>query len=749
MAYVKTLGEAMQLTRHQRTDIASLTVDETIFATQNNYLGVRGNFEETVPYQSSIRGTYINGFYDSHPIPYGEKAFGFPEWSQTIVNVPDAQTILIYVGQTVLNISQCKLISLKRSYELTSGFTIREVIYETPEQDRFKLTFKRLAHLTYKPLFMIDVTIESLTYQGPLTIVSTLQGNVENFVSKTDARAGGSESKYLEVLETQHTQDHAHMRVKTKQTNFELLVGLTHSGAFDYTSFESFIEATKEVSIEPNKPYHFTKFAIYLNSLDHDDLDPMLQSGFNFIDLHSVEKIFSLQADALKEFHVMANIRIEDDTMENINDVMYYNLYQLYTAGGHSPRTNIPAKGLTGQGYEGHTFWDTEIYFIPFFMQVDPTLALNLLEYRYFQLDAAKAEARILGVPEGVKFAWRTIDGQETSAYYAASTAQYHINSDIAYAIIKYYQLFKDDRFMKHKGFDIVLETARFFKHVLHYYDGQYHMHHVTGPDEYTAVIDDNFYTNSMLKYHLEFLLRYVKEHQITDVSEVELEQFEHIAKNLARPFDATLGIDAQDASFLSKKRWEIQSIPEEKRPLLLHYHPLTIYRHQIIKQADTVLAHALLGDRPKEVMERSFDYYEALTTHDSSLSYCIHAMQAAKLGNVEKAYQYFAKTLALDLDNLHKNTQHGLHVANLGGMYLALLYGFIHFTIDEEVSIAPKLPRAWRSLAMTLRVTQSCLIDLHLDHKTLTLTSNEDTTLLVYGQSTLLNQGQTVTVSL
>lgn len=748
MAYVKTLGEAMKLTRHQRTDIASLTVDETIFATQNNYLGVRGNFEETVPYQSSIRGTYINGFYDSHPIPYGEKAYGFPEWSQTIVNVPDAQTILIYVGQTVLNLTQCKMIELKRTYHLSSGYTVREVVYETPNQEQFKLTFKRLAHLTYKPLFLIDVTIKSLTYQGPITIVSTLQGNVENFVSKTDARAGGLSSKYLDVLGTSLHDEKAQMWVKTKQTEFELVVGMTHSDQFEYAALDTFVEATKSVTIAPDKPYHFTKFAIYLNSLDHDDLDQMLQSGFNFIDKHSVESIFSLQEEALKDFHTVANIQIEDESIDNINDVIYYNLYQLYTAGGHSPRTNIPAKGLTGEGYEGHTFWDTEIYFIPFFMQADPALALNLLEYRYFQLDAAKAEARTLAVPEGAKFAWRTINGEETSAYYAASTAQYHINSDIAYAVIKYYQLFKDDRFMKHKGFEIILETARFFKHVLHYYNGAYHMHHVTGPDEYTAVIDDNFYTNSMLKYHLEFLLDYVKTHEIEEIPDVELEQFEHIAKHLARPFDEDLGIDAQDASFLSKKRWEIESIPDEKRPLLLHYHPLTIYRHQIIKQADTVLAHALLADRPKEVMSRSFDYYEAITTHDSSLSYCIHAMQAAKLGNVEKAYQYFAKTLALDLDNLHKNTQHGLHVANLGGMYLALLYGFVHFTVDERVSIAPKLPQAWKSVAMSLRVSQTCLIHLHLTHKELKLTSNEDTTLLVYSQEVPLPQGQTVSIT-
>ncbi len=723
----------MKLTRNQRTDIAPLNVDETIFATQNNYLGVRGNFEETVPYQSSIRGTYINGFYDSHPIPYGEKAYGFPEWSQTLVNVPDAQTILVYVGQTPLNLTQCKLIDLKRTYHLQEGYTVREVTYETPEQHRFKLTFKRLTHLTYKPLFLIDVTVESLTYEGPLTIVSTLQGDVENYVSKTDARAGGLNAKYLDVKSTSVEGQKASMLVSTKETAFDMLVGLTHSVEFEYIALDSFIEAKKIIQVKPNVPYQFSKYTLYFNSLDHDDFDLMLSSGFNFIQHHTTESMLTLQKEALKSFDSFATIDIEDPAIPNIKEVIYYNLYQLYTAGGHSPRTNIPAKGLTGEGYEGHTFWDTEIYFIPFFMQVDPQLALNLLEYRYFQLEEARLEARTLAVPEGVKFAWRTINGKETSAYYAASTAQYHINSDIAYAVIKYYKLFKDDRFMKHKGFEILLETARFFKHVVHFHEGAYHMHHVTGPDEYTAVVDNNFYTNSMLKYHLEFLLDYVKSKDVDLINDVELEQFEHIAANLYLPYDETYGIDAQDSSFLSKKRWEIASIPSEKRPLLLHYHPLTIYRHQIIKQADTVLAHALLGNRPKDVMQRSFDYYEDLTTHDSSLSYCIHAMQAAKLGNSEKAYNYFAKTLALDLDNLHKNTQHGLHVANLGGMYLALVYGFLSFTIDDVVRIAPSLPTQWTYFKVNLRTSFTTVISVEITENVLYLKSNEDTKIKVF----------------
>ena len=724
----------MILQRDNRKDIASICTDETIFVTQNNYMGVRGNFEEDVPYHSSIRGAYINGFYDSHPIEYGEKAFGFPEIGQTIVNIPDGQSIVFYVNNEPLSLTHCKLIDLKRRYHLNQGYTERIVVYETKEGFQFRLTFKRMTHLQYKPLFMISATIESLNFNGDIKIISSLNGKVKNYVSKDDPRAGSKHAEKLNVLDSMIESNHGYIELETMNTQFKLLAGMTHSQSFSYEDYQGLIHASRQIALKPNESFSFDKYVLYYNSLDHPEMHAMYQSGLNLIHKHDVNQLYRMQEEALQSFSEMAEIEIESKHDPVISDTIFYNLYQLYTAGGHSPRTNIPAKGLSGEGYEGHTFWDTEIYLLPFFMQIDQKLAVNLLEYRYFQLENAKKEAEKLGVYEGVKFAWRTINGDETSAYYAAGTAQYHINCDIAYAYIKYVQLYDDLRFMKNRGFKVLLETARFFKHVVHKHEGKYHLHHVTGPDEYTAVIDNNYYTNSMLKFHLEYLIDYIEKYEMNSISDEEMSIFKDIATNIVLPFDKVLNIDVQDASFLSKKPWDFENADPAKYPLLLHYHPLTIYRHQVLKQADTVLSHVLLNNRPIDIMNDSFNYYEERTTHDSSLSTCVHALQAAKLGKLEKAYDYFYQTLALDLDNAHKNTHHGLHVANLGGMYLALLNGFLNYRIDKKgVSIAPRIPSAWESLKMKIRVNSECVVSVFVTQNSLIVKPNIDCELSIY----------------
>ena len=723
----------MVLHRDHRTDIASLAIDETILATQNNYLGVRANFEENVPYQTTIRGTYVNGFYDSHTIPYGESAYGFPESGQTIVNLPDAQSITLWLDDTPVNLNYAKLITLKRSYDLDAGYTMRSALYEMMNGTQLWIHTKRLTHLSFKPLFMIDYTVESVNYTGSILIESTVEGRVENYVSNSDMRAGTHEAKRLKTVDITTHETRAELTVETLSTHFKCTVGCTHSVPFTYQDIEEAVIAQKTIQIAPNESFTFQKFALYYNDLDHEERSMLLESGYHFVQSTPLSDIYAMHKAALNGFNPFGQITIETTDGKKLNETIAYNLYQLYTAGAHSPRTNIPAKGLTGEGYEGHTFWDSEIYMLPFFMQADPKLALHLLEYRFYQLEAARQEAYKLGNPEGVKFAWRTINGEETSAYYPASTAQYHINSDIAYAVIQYYKLYQDETFMTHKGFPIILETARFFKDLVTKHDGMYHIHHVTGPDEYNAVVDDNYYTNAMLKYHLEFLLDYTKTRDDL-IKEAERDLFQDIANQIYLPFHPGHNIDLQDASFLAKKPVDLDTIPEDKKPLLLHYHPLTIYRFQVLKQADTVLAHMLLFDRPLDIMQDSFNFYETRTTHDSSLSYCVHATQAAKLGDIEKAYDYFNKTVELDLTDSHKNTFHGLHLANLGGVYMALLYGFIGYQIQPTIAIHPRLPKAWKSLTMRIRINRDVTAKLTLTHTTCTLLSDGDGFITIHG---------------
>ena len=738
----------MILRRNNRIKADELFVDEAIFASQNRWLGVRGSFEEGVPYHDTMRGTYINGFYDTHTIEYGERAYGFPDSAQTIVNVPDAQTVYFEAKNKKLNLSHAKLIELEREYDLVNGYTKRKVIYELDEFGRFTLTFIRRTHLVYTNLFINQISIESDRYQGDIKVISTLNGNVENYISKSDPRMAHKHQKKLTDPMITVSDDYGFITQATRRTQIGICVGITHSEAFDYHDEYGVITAEKTITLKPKTPYHFTKYASYHTTQNEQILDVSFKDAYKWIKQTDDSLMITLHQKALETFNQQSRIEIDSDN-QDLNETIAYNLYQLYTSGAATPSLNIPAKGLTGEGYEGHTFWDTEIYLMPYFMQTSPLIIKNLLMYRYHQLANAKNEARILGVQEGAKFAWRTINGDEASAYYPAGSAQYHINSDIAYTIIKYYQLYKDQKFMDDYGLEMLLETARFFKHVVHKYDHQYHLHHVTGPDEYTAVIDNNYYTNSLLKYHLSFLVDYLEKHSIK-IAEEELTTFKDIRDNIVLLYDSELGIDVQDQSFLSKKRWDLENTPKEHHPLLLYYHPLNIYRHQVLKQPDTVLSHVLLNNRPIDVQTKSYDYYEQLTTHDSSLSYCIHALQAARLGKLEKAYDYFNKIVALDIDNLHGNTQYGLHLANLGGVYLALLNGFIGYEIRlDGVSIKPKLPKAWRSLKMNIRVDQDTTIYLETTQQYISCTASKDTQIVIYDENVSLPKGLTKKISL
>ncbi len=390
-----------------------------------------------------------------------------------------------------------------------------------------------------------------------------------------------------------------------------------------------------------------------------------------------------------------------------------FNIYQLLQGVGKDSISSITAKGLSGEGYEGHYFWDTEIYILPFFTLCNPKLAKQLLKYRHTILEAARKRAKELGHKKGAAFAWRTITGEECSGYFPAGTAQYHLNGDIAYSYIQYYLATGDKEFVKDFGAEVIFETARIWLEIGHFDKGLFKIDAVTGPDEYTAIVNNNYYTNVMAKNNLKYavkwfnLLKEENEDYLKELcsrialTEEEINVFEDVYKNMYLPYDEELKINAQDDSFLSKAVWDFENTPKENYPLLLHYHPLTIYRYQVLKQADTVLAHFLMEDEADfETIKNSYDYYEKITTHDSSLSCAVYSIMASKIGYMKKAYNYFIETARLDLDNTHGNTKDGVHVANMGGTWMSIVYGFMGVRIKEDhVALNPLLPDNWNNL--------------------------------------------------
>jgi alpha,alpha-trehalose phosphorylase len=396
----------------------------------------------------------------------------------------------------------------------------------------------------------------------------------------------------------------------------------------------------------------------------------------------------------MDDFWHRSDIRIDlagRNANPRLQQCIRWNLFQLLQATGRADDRGVPAKGLTGHAYEGHYFWDMEAYVLPFLIYTAPRIARNMLKFRYSMLDKARERAAELS-HKGALFPWRTISGDEASAYYAAGTAQYHINAAIAYALNKYFEVTADEEFHKDYGAEVLVETARlwydlgFFSDRL---DGKFCIHGVTGPDEYTTVVNNNAYTNMMARENLWYAARAVewlrKEHpqdyvalaHRTRLDPGEAVEWQRAADNMYVPFDKRTGINPQDDSFLDREVWDLKNTPKNKFPLLLHYHPLVIYRYQVIKQADIVLAMFLLGDEfSLEQKKKNFDYYDPLTTGDSSLSACIQAILAFELGYDEKALRYFKYAVLMDLADVGGNVRDGVHIASIGGTWMAVLYG-------------------------------------------------------------------------
>ena len=420
--------------------------------------------------------------------------------------------------------------------------------------------------------------------------------------------------------------------------------------------------------------------------------------------------------DALREeqdaymaaFWQKAGLWFEGD--DELLQGLRFNLFQLLQSAGRDGRRNIAAKGLTGEGYEGHYFWDTETYIFPVFLHIMPQIARALLEYRYSILPQARERAREMGHPTGALFPWRTIDGHEASAYFPAGTAQYHIDADIALAVKRYWEATGDDAFLYEMGAEIVCETARLYRDLGFYNPrrgNHFCINEVTGPDEYNALVNNNAYTNIMAATNMRFaadtvalMVQKVPKAYKALAERIGLQPEEPVswreaAERIYIPRDKPTGVICQDDAFMDRVPWPLDTIPKNAHPLLLHYHGLVIYRHMVCKQADTVLAMLLLPDAfSQEDKVKAFNFYEPVTTHDSSLSMACYSAVASRIGKMDMAWDYFRETARLDLDDTHGNTRDGLHMANMAGTWVSLVSGFGGMKVQPDgICFDPVLP--------------------------------------------------------
>lgn len=723
------------LLRENRINSNELAVDETIFSQANGILGIRGSFVEGYGNDQDDAYALINGFYNYYPFKYEENSIHFPQLGQTIVKLPDAVTMLIQFNGEDINLTSSRLISLTRSYHLSEGYVSRIANYETKNKEIISIEEKRIVSKLIKGLVEIEVTIHNLSdRKGILRLISGIQLPKVKKAVNDDPRLA-QQKRHLDLIELGIHKGAAFLKARTNKSNMDVEIYITHSHKFEYIQGEDSILGNYETSLEPKSSLTINKKIIYKSLFTHSNVDAyrLLESLTSFNEQKQMQEKLTL------EFWKKSLVEVSDP---NIDLALKYSIYQLNSSGGEIDDLQIAAKGISGDGYEGHYFWDTEIYMIPFFILTQPVKARNLLMYRYKNLNKARDEAKHLGTFRGAKIPWRTINGLETSPYYPAGSAQIHINSDIAYSVISYFNMTNDREFMTQYGLEILLETAVFILDYGTFEKEKFHLNTVTGPDEYTALVNDNYYTNSMAKFHFDGLLKLAGEfkddfkHTLskTGFETSILVDLERASKGIQFFKDETLNVIAQDSSFLSKKELNLKSIPKENHPLLLHYHPLFIYRHQVLKQADTILSFILLNRELDETYRNSYHYYLDRTTHDSSLSKCMYGISAYKLQDDELAYRYFKEALFIDLDDERNHSKHGLHLANIGGTYLMLTYGLFGIRIHEGLSISPVKQRQLHNAKLRIEY-KNIEVRLELNEEYLCVEAERPVDIMIYNE--------------
>lgn len=723
--------------RETRYDVSDLGVTETLFSVGNGYLGLRGNLEEGR--DSYTHGTFVNGFHETWPIHHAEDAYGFAKVGQTIVNAPDAKIMRLYVDDEPLLLTVADIEHYERSLSFREGLLTREVTWRTPSGKRVHLRSRRLVSFPERHLAVMDYEITLLDHDAPLAvscqILNRQDGQDEYHVPDAamgegfdPRRAAQLADRVLRPELAWEENGRCAFGYRTASSGMTIAVAADHtietSDRYeihtrvedDLAKYVYRIHGTRDTTTRITKvvSYHTSRGVPPVELVDRcrRTLDRVRDEGF--------ESVLVRQREWLADFWDRSDVEIAGQP--ELQQAVRWNLFQLAQAAARAEGNGIPAKGVTGSGYDGHYFWDTEIYVLPFLAYTSPDQARNALRFRYSLLDDARRRAVELN-QRGALFPWRTINGEEASAYYAAGTAQYHINADIAHAVAQYVEATHDYSFLAREAIDILVETARmwsdlgFWRRSSHDAAPVFHIHGVTGPDEYTTVVNDNLFTNVMARANLRSAVRYLAwlaEHDSLayaracdrlSLAESEIEEFARTAEHMHVPFDENLRIHPQDDDFLSKEVWDLVATPVDKRPLLLHYHPLVIYRHQVIKQADVVLALYLQGDEfTAEEKLADFRYYDPLTTGDSTLSAVVQAIIAAEVGYSALARSYFTEAAYVDLADLHRNTDVGVHVASLGGVWNALVAGFGGMRDYRGVwSFDPRLPDRWESLTFRL----------------------------------------------
>ncbi|MGR6966771.1 glycoside hydrolase family 65 protein [Geodermatophilus sp. URMC 61] len=718
-----TLDTDPWLVREPRVDPGTLAVAESVFSLSNGFVGIRGTLDEVEPF--GMRGTYLSGVHETHPLSYPEGGYGQPEEGQAMLTVADGTPLRLLVDGVPLDVREVPPQIHERTLDLRAGTLDRHVRWTSPSGASVEVTSRRLVSLAERSVCAVRYEVRVLDAPAHVVVRSELAAGevTPSGVDNDDPRVAPALDEAFEPRAQIGNANGGALVERTRRSGITVAAAVGHEvdgGRVDTHVDEQHVVTTVAADLSPGEDVTVVKVVGYGWSHDAGSDSVVGQASAavsSALDL-GWEGLVAGQRAALDELWATADVEVDGDA--ELQQALRYTVFQLFCSAACISGAPVGAKGLTGIGYSGHTFWDVEGFVLPALTLLRPDAAARLLRWRSATLDLARQRAATLGL-DGACFAWRTISGREVSAYWPASTAAMHVNADVSRAFWLYGNVTGRD-LDSVDGLAVLVETARSWMSVGHEdAAGSWHLYGMTGPDEYTGVVDDNVFTNLMARRNLRWAAdaceRAPERASELGVDHAETATWRSTADAVHVPWDEGLRVHPMNDNFTTYREWPFED-ERNSYPVQEHHHYAEFYRRQVLKQADLVQAlWWCRDDFTAEEVARDLDYYEARTVRDSSLSAAVQAVVCAQAQHPDLALRYLREAALVDLRDVHSGTAQGLHMASVGGAWLAFVAGLGGLREDhEDLEIAPLLPSSlsrtvyhvtWRSRLLRVETTR------------------------------------------
>ncbi|MEP6262111.1 MAG: glycoside hydrolase family 65 protein [Gillisia sp.] len=730
---------------------------ESLFSIGNGAMGQRANFEENYSGET-FQGSYIAGVYYPDKTKVGWWKNGYPEYFAKVLNAPNWIGIEVLVDGEILDLNTCKSVEdFRRELNMKEGWYQRSFTATLSNDQKIKVVATRFLSMDIDELGVIDYSVTPVN--GPSRII--LRPYLDSSITNTDANW---EEKFWKTLDVKTEGNHGFITAKTLKTEFHACTFMQSKVLLNNkeieTGFEEEIQDDKvsftyNIEVGQGETVRLQKFAGYVTDMNHDRKDlvvaakAVLANGFGL----GFDAMLDLQKQAWGKIWEMADISIEGDikALQGIR----FNIFQLnQTYSGKDERLNIGPKGFTGEKYGGSTYWDTEAYCIPFYMATkDQQVARNLLTYRYNHLEKAIENAGKLGFTGGAAlYPMVTMNGEESHNEWEITFEEIHRNGAIVFAIYNYVRFTGDFDYIPEKGLEVIIAVARFWQQRANFSapKNKYVILGVTGPNEYENNVNNNWYTNYIAQWCLEYCVAMIDKvkdgHKedydrivgLTNLTDAEVITMKEVAGNMYFPFSEEYGVYLQQDNFLDKEIIPVSKLDKSQRPINQKWSWDRILRSCYIKQADVLQGFYFFEDKfSKEELEKHFQFYEPLTVHESSLSPCVHSIQAAKLDRMEQAYEFYLRTSRLDLDDYNNEVEEGCHITSMAGTWMSIVEGFGGMRIvNDQLSFTPRIPEQWNAYSFKVNFRNQIIkVEVTANKTSFHLEGNEPLDILVNGK--------------